>query len=363
MGLTEPTASPAETSAAVSGRIPQLDGLRAVAILLVLVNHTFRVPLTWAGVDVFFVLSGFLITGILLSRKHRHPRDYFGYFYGRRAFRILPSYYLTLLIFGLLFGWSTFHPWPLLTFFGMNLQFLFTRYTSPLPLWSLAVEEQFYLVFPVIVLLCSERLLKRLLIAALVLTPLLRILCKPLIHGEILMYTLTPFRADLLCAGALLAMAWKSRTQEFEEFCRRRMRWVLVGTVFVLGLSQHWHRFTLWSQTREAYTVVFGCTLIGSVALVSWALADRGWLRRVLTLGPMMFLGQISYTMYLVHIIVEFLLERHGVRQNGARHDWVLFCGTLAGSVAWATLSWFAMERPLIRFAARRMHGGERLKA
>jgi peptidoglycan/LPS O-acetylase OafA/YrhL len=228
------------------------------------VNHTFHLPLTWAGVDVFFVLSGFLITGILLSRK-RQPKTYFGYFYGRRIFRILPSYYVTLLVFGVLFGWSTFHPWPTLVFFGMNIQTFFTQHPSPLPLWSLAVEEQFYLVFPFLVLYCSERMLKRLLIAALIVTPLLRMLAAPFLRGEQYVYTLTPFRADLLCAGALLALVWKNHTPAFEAFCRRRMRYVFLVTLFLLTLSQHWPNFRVWSQSREAYGWVFSATLIGKL--------------------------------------------------------------------------------------------------
>jgi peptidoglycan/LPS O-acetylase OafA/YrhL len=341
------SATPTERSAAVHGRILQLDGLRAVAIMLVLVNHTFRLPLTWAGVDVFFVLSGFLITGILLSRK-KHPKTYFAYFYRRRIFRILPSYYVTLLIFGLIFGWVEFHPWPTLVFFGMNLQPFFTKYPIPLPLWSLAVEEQFYLVFPVIVLLCSERTLKRLLWAALVLTPALRALCKPLIHSEIYMYILTPFRADLLCAGALLAMVWRDRSPGLEAFCREKARYVLVGTLFLLGLSQHWWMFVLWSQSRVAYVWVFSATLICSVALVSWTLADRGWLHRILTWRPVRYIGEISYTMYLVHFIFVMLMSGHHVRNR-----WVLFVSATAGSIVWASISWFVMERPLIRYAAR----------
>ena len=344
--MTYSIATPTERSAAVSGRILQLDGLRAVAILLVIVNHTFHLPLTWAGVDVFFVLSGFLITGILLQRK-KHPKTYFAYFYRRRIFRILPSYYLTLLIFGLIFGWSTFHPLWTLVFFGMNIQPLLTRHSIPLPLWSLAVEEQFYLVFPFLVLLCSERTLKHLLAIAMIATLYLRYIVNGYIHGEVFIYILTPLRADLLCAGAFLALVWKDRTPAQETFFREKSRYVLVVTLFLLGLSQHWWKFVLWSQSAKAYVWVFLATLICSVALVSWTLADRGWLHRVLTWRPVRFVGEISYTMYLTHLIVVLLLEGHGVHTK-----WVLFVATTVGSIAWASVSWFVMERPLIRYAA-----------
>ena len=153
-----PNPAPTEPSAAVHGRILQLDGLRAVAILAVFLNHTLHTPLTWAGVDIFFVLSGFLITGILLQRK-ASGGGYFSYFYKRRAFRILPAYALTILVYIKFFTWWSLQPWWLFAFFGMNLQSFFFHgpIFYPLPLWSLAVEEQFYFVWPVVILLVSER--------------------------------------------------------------------------------------------------------------------------------------------------------------------------------------------------------------
>ena len=87
-----------------SRRILQLDGLRAIAVLAVFAQHALKAPL-WMGVDLFFVLSGFLITGILLDRKAR-GQSYFGYFYARRARRILPPYLLLMVVSSLLFGFG-----------------------------------------------------------------------------------------------------------------------------------------------------------------------------------------------------------------------------------------------------------------
>src|SRR6476620_290798 len=97
------------------GRIVQLDGVRAVAVLAVFMNHAFGVSL-WMGVDLFFVLSGFLITGILLDRKSRN-QSYFGYFYARRARRILPPYVLLLILSSLLFGLGWLKQWWWYVFF------------------------------------------------------------------------------------------------------------------------------------------------------------------------------------------------------------------------------------------------------
>ena len=336
---------PTERSAAVHGRILQLDGLRAVAILAVLVNHTLHVPLTWAGVDIFFVLSGFLITGILLARK-RSSAGYFSYFYRRRIFRILPSYFVTLLIFGLIYGWTTFHPWPLLVFFGMNIQPFWVPHANPLPLWSLAVEEQFYLVWPVIILLVSETVLLRLAVAAVLVTPFLRAVCTHWTTNSQYIYMLTPFRADLLCAGAVLAILWKNRKPGFEERCRARA-WIGVLAGFGgLAFVYRWPSFRVASNTSWSNGLDYSLSLIGAVSLLAWVLADRSWLKRFLSSSPMRYIGEISYTMYLVHIIVLFLIMPY------VASEWLRLLFVTMGTILWATISWFFMERPFIRFAA-----------
>ena len=344
--MSIPLNLPTERSAAVHGRIVQLDGLRAVAILAVLLNHAVHVPLTWAGVDIFFVLSGFLITGILLSRK-RAGGDYFSYFYRRRIFRILPAYIVALLAFGLIFGWTTFHPWPLMAFFGMNFQALWAKHPNPLPLWSLAVEEQFYLVWPIIILLVSERVLLWLAIAAVLVTPFLRAICTPLFPGEFYIYMLTPFRADLLCAGAVMALLWKDRSPRFEQLCRT---YAWIGFLFgfgALALVQLYPPLRLASNTPSANALDYSLSLVGSVSLLAWSLADRSWLRRFLSSRVMRFIGEISYTIYLIHLTLFLLIYRY------FHSPWLLFVAVFALTSLWATISWFVMERPLIRFAAR----------
>jgi peptidoglycan/LPS O-acetylase OafA/YrhL len=352
MSLTQkPT--PPERSVAVPGRIPQLDGLRAVAILAVILNHTLHIPLTWVGVDIFFVLSGFLITGILIERKLESPTigGYFHYFYSRRAFRILPAYVLTLVVYSLVFTPTAFQPWPLFAFFGMNLQNFFPHpyVLAPLPLWSLAVEEQFYLVWPVIILLVSEKVLLRLALAAVLLTPLLRALCTPLFPSMFFIYILTPFRADLLCAGAILAMLWKRRSSHHEDLCRS-FAWLGVLAGFGgLVLVQLWPHLRLANNTRAANGLDYSLSVLGAFSLLAWTLASRGALRALLASAPMRFLGQISYTMYLTHIIAIFVAERY------LTHPYALTAVTLSATVLYSWLSWIIMERPLIAFAARKV--------
>ncbi len=340
-----PTEPPKPTHIpSVEHRIPQLDGLRAVAMLAVFFHHSARIPLLWTGVDVFFVLSGFLITGILLHRK-QHP-SYFGYFYIRRAFRILPPYIVVCLAVGALVSWKMLTPWPFFVFFGMNIHDFLYGPTPLLPVWSLAVEEQFYLVWPFIVLLSSERVI---LIAAAVgvfLTPLLRVAATPLFASHFPIYFLTPFRADLLCAGAVIAMLWKNQRPRIGPIAQR-FAWIGFVVGFGLLAFLQLHGFRLIANTRKGNGLDYSLSLIGSASLLLWALGGRGWLVRFLSLRPVRYLGQISYFMYLTHIAFLHLCK-HWFTDSRLVSTVGLLC-----TFAAAALSWHLMERPLIRLAAR----------
>jgi peptidoglycan/LPS O-acetylase OafA/YrhL len=296
-------------------------------------------------VDIFFVLSGFLITGILLRRKEARAGFYSG-FYFRRIFRIQPAYLISIILYGTFFTWRYFRPWPYYAFFGMNIHPFFHDFPFGLPVWSLAVEEQFYLLWPSFVFLLSERALFRLSLAVVFLTPLLRALCTPLFPSSVYIYMLTPFRWDLLCAGAALAIVWAHRTQKFETFCRRRAWMGVILGFGGLAAINAFPLFRIASNTRWSNGVDYSLSLIGAVALLAWALAGRGRLYRLLTLKPMRYIGQISYMMYLVHQMVEIWLLRYM-----PLHYTLL--PTLAITIAFASITWYLIERPLINFAAR----------
>jgi peptidoglycan/LPS O-acetylase OafA/YrhL len=340
---------PVEPSVGHRGRIEQLDGIRAIAILAVIINHCLGTPLLWVGVDVFFVLSGFLITGILLRRKQDRRDGYYSGFYFRRIFRIQPAYLVSIILYGTLFTWRYFRPWPYYAFFGMNIHPLFHDWPLGLPVWSLAVEEQFYLLWPTVVLFTSERTLFRLSIAAILLTPILRFVCAHFIYTGTI-YLLTPFRADLLCAGAALAIVWEHRSARFERLCRERS-WV--GVVLGFGGLAALYTFPIFriaSHSPWGAGIDYSLSLVGSTALLAWALAGRGIFYRLLTLKPMRYIGQISYMMYLIHQMVAILLARHMPRRD-------TLLPTLAITIAFASVSWFTMERPLINFAAHHSFG------
>src|SRR6201996_3771215 len=195
--------------------IPQLDGLRACAILGVFLYHS---PLHfkggWAGVDLFFVLSGFLITRILVSHREMPIKQYFGTFYMRRARRILPPYIALMVVVSLLFGFSWVPTWY--AYLGaMN----FPRVGPPelSMLWSLAVEEQFYLFWPFVVLFFPRRRLAWVAVSLILTAPLLRAIATPLLTDHWAIYKQTPFRMDCLATGALIGILWDSHAAKIRR--------------------------------------------------------------------------------------------------------------------------------------------------
>ncbi len=322
-------------------RIGALDGVRGIAILLVFVNHALKVRLAWAGVDLFFVLSGFLITGILLGVKHLRPKAYYGRFYGRRARRILPPYLLLLLAITPVFfgvGWLRF---GYMYAFLMNFvtAFAIPHLSSLDVLWSLAVEEQFYLVWPVLVLLLSERALAWAVGLLMVAAPLLRYVCSPEFSNYAPVYMLTPFRMDLLAAGAGLALVWRKR----REWITRFGGFGPLLSVAALGLLAVFSRrqgFSITANTPFANIWIYEMTLLASTGVVLWALSGRAV--QVLEWVPMRTLGRISYSFYLIHTTVLIVLQRYIAGR------WLVAGLTFGLSLAYSALSWRYFEQPML---------------
>ena len=329
-------------------RIGALDGVRGLAILLVFANHAFKIRLAWAGVDLFFVLSGFLITGILLGVKHLRPGAYYGRFYGRRARRILPPYLLLLAMTPFFFGAGWLH-------FGYMYAFLMnfvTAFMIPHPssldvLWSLAVEEQFYLVWPVLVLLLSERALAWAVGALMLAAPLLRYICSPEFPGYAPLYMLTPFRMDLLAAGAGLALVWRTRRGWITRFGGFGPL-LSAGALGVLAALSREKGFSVTANTPFANVWIYEMTLVASTGGVLWALSGQG--QQGLEWRPLRELGRISYSFYLIHTTVLILLERY------LSDSWVVAGLTFGISLVYSALSWRYLEKPIL-------YGGKREKA
>jgi peptidoglycan/LPS O-acetylase OafA/YrhL len=363
-------------------RIPELDGLRGLAILLVLVwhyfvgqvaasdfpimNHLLKTPLSvaWSGVDLFFVLSGFLIGGILIDC--RTSPSFFKTFYIRRLCRILPPYYALIGLFvlaaviGLMdqsqFDWlfQGLHPlWSYATFtqsFVMlsSLQLGGSWFSVT---WSLAIEEQFYLVLPLIVYVCSPRKLPYLLAALVLLAPALRALIVfawP--DRSPVNYILMPCRADSLLLGVLAAFAVRvPAVLEDLKSNSRRLYWVLGALlcgVAVIGFGRQPSVSVFMSVFGYAwlaafYLVVLLICVVEKNGVVSWV-CRNSLLRK---------LGVISYGVYLLHQPMSGLC--HGFLRGAAPRITDLNSGTvtllaLFSTLALAKLSFVFFEKPII---------------
>jgi peptidoglycan/LPS O-acetylase OafA/YrhL len=208
-------------------RIPQLDGLRGLAISMVILWHYVILPLrdqgstslhylivlgrlTWSGVDLFFVLSGFLIGGILLDQSASPDR--FRTFYVRRAYRILPIYLVVCIAveLSLFASQSSGRSMPWYSYLTFTQNLWMATHNTFVPLlsytWSLAVEEQFYLTLPWMIFYLSRKALINALLFTVLTLPVLRFLLFIVGFGDVAMHVLSPARADTLALGVLAAM-------------------------------------------------------------------------------------------------------------------------------------------------------------
>ena len=301
----------------IQRHMPELDVLRGCAILAVLLYHglywsigSSPNPLInalvkatvggWLGVNLFFVLSGFLITGILIDTKGRP--DYYRRFYIRRALRILPAY-VAILVLLLLVRWLTLKSALLCLLFLANYMDLFRYFHlgTYSPLWSLSVEEQFYLIWPAIVARLSVRTLMFLSLALCIIEPLLRLLSASSLLPLGNPHTATYLIADNLALGALAAIFARSRYGTLSNGVKVGLLLCLSGaTIFAVGYS---------------FGIAHRTNLVGdSLQTVPWNLLFTGVLLLLLGLqkpffscryaAPLRFFGEVSYGLYLVHVMI-----------------------------------------------------------
>jgi peptidoglycan/LPS O-acetylase OafA/YrhL len=351
---------------------PGLDGLRAVAVLLVLYGHAPQLLGShdgsdggiwhasrgaWIGVDLFFVLSGFLITSILLHA--RGSDGAFRRFWIRRALRIFPLAWLYLLTL-LLVAWllpnfaHLAEPGPLAwaATYLINFHIMAHGWTTAALalLWSLAVEEQFYLAWPLLVLRASRRTITVVVVATILLTPIVRALALPRL-GPDGVYVATFCRWDTLAWGALLALLHDSgRRQAVTRAARRALlpacavvAWVLLAPIRAVDpTTPAWFHALGYSAVAGAFTV--WCAA---------ALGTDGRLVQVLARPVLTRVGRISYGLYVWHVLVAELLVR-GLSWCG------LGGGLIVRTMLWlialllvasASYRWF--ESPLLRCKER----------
>ena len=364
-------------------RIPELDGLRGIAILLVLLYHYIAVvpggqlasslsrfqrlfSLDWIGVDLFFVLSGFLIGGILLN--FRESPSYFRTFYTRRFFRIFPLYYGWIFAYVLLMAIAGHQfsshdataPQDHLSlakqfFFMQNLTFgeypgAFVWFSTT---WSLAVEEQFYLVSPFLVRFLSTRPLSMVLGSAVLAAPFIRMFVRShMAHGYYMAYALTPSRVDDLAFGMLVAVAW--RNPSVRQWLSSHVT-AIHGSLALLCIGA----LGWWKWATDPFDVAMqrvGYTWIGLLftalllALLVRPASLLGWVTRMRWLRE---LGKVAYCVYIVHQTVNFLCHLLITGNTPQISDWSGAFATLCAVVLTygiAKLSWIVLENPLLRY-------------
>jgi peptidoglycan/LPS O-acetylase OafA/YrhL len=335
--------------------LPELDGLRGLAVLGVLFYHCHpRLEGTWvayaslwgwAGVNLFFVLSGFLITSILLDAREK-PR-YYRNFYGRRALRIWPVYVLVLVVCYANAPWFIgpsvldavkAAPWLAYIFFVQNL-FHLSLPPAIGPTWSLAIEQQYYLLWaPVVRWLHRPWMLGLVLMAALVCSPLVRYL-NPMWMWALPTHTL--IKLDGIALGSLLALGLYTLA-----LSRRAWFWIGMG-----GLA---------AGMAAAATVAGGTAFLdtalaaGFAGAVLAAIASTGALNPLsaaLRRGPLAFYGRISYGLYMTHIMVfvyfgwfDARMDRYGMAGNLAV---VVF--RLVACTAVASALWYGFESRILK--------------
>jgi peptidoglycan/LPS O-acetylase OafA/YrhL len=308
---TEPLAAPRERY------WPELDGLRAVAVVLVIGLHAGLPAVSGGsvGVDVFFTLSGFLITTVLLQEHGKRRTLNLGHFYARRALRLYPALLLALAGAAVLAyaprnpGWvsgATLEGIPLALSYSMNWFSAsgHSYYGLINHMWSLCVEEQFYLVWPVILLLALRRSLRAAVLVAVGLTTVCAALTPALYAsgGYARIAFGTDARVPQLLIGALAALAYSIRRPG--ERARRVLFVSAIGAFAMVAVAAH-------GMLPESFWAYGGYELfaVGVAALVVHLVdSPAPVFSRVLASRPAVAIGRISYGMYLWHYILIIVL-------------------------------------------------------
>lgn len=342
-------------------RRPQLDALRGIAASLVVVHHWtpwgHAAGLGNIGVQLFFVLSGFLITGILLDQRRRVEAAETGFwralvtFFERRAARIWPVMFLTLALVWLAEGrferredliWHAF--------FGSNiLFFLRGEFGSSLAhFWSLAVEQQFYLIWPFVILFAPYRWLEAIILTAVVVAPLTRLALVSEGYTDFAQYNVLPFAtSDSLGMGALMAL-WLRLPSSDAEPRWRLLRWV--SGVAAVGLVVAVLSSAPANVAQTAYAVLFATIVVTAYRGIG------GVGGRLLERPALVALGTISYGVYVYHVFAPRAvgMALRSFDAPSVLHSGVpLFALSAALTLLVATLSWRLMERPILALGHR----------
>lgn len=355
----------------------QLDGLRFVAVTLVMVDHwlgeAVRLPLGYFGVNLFFVLSGFLITRILLTSKAKDQRlgRSHGFslrqFYIRRSLRIFPIYYVTILaLVAIDFPAVRAHLGWLLTYTPNLWVALHQTWLGAIDhLWSLAVEEQYYLFFPFLIFWTPNRYVLSLLFGLTGLSVLLRLILFLSGTHWTVSFVLMPTCLDAFGLGGLMAWLLVFRPEWFRQFFRKQALWLAGFVLYAVNLALMMHfapERTLFSDVLDRLCASLFCFMIIGRAVIGYEGAARWLLENAVS----NYLGRISYGLYLFHNLV--FNYYHSTPSYLTLRIWRRLMGYLPGfletrpvqlayfyalTVLIATVSWYAIERPVNRLKDR----------
>jgi peptidoglycan/LPS O-acetylase OafA/YrhL len=358
--------------------IPELDGVRGIAILLVLLFHlelsyppavprAFFAPLLlgWSGVDLFFVLSGFLITEILIDT--RECRNYFSSFYMRRVLRIMPLYLLAVCAYFLValpvahhLGYWRARDASAQMWFWLHLSNWPPASGTVVPLighvWSLSVEEQFYLAWPLVVLLVRPSRLIYVCCGVVAAALALRV---AFVNGNFVYY-LTPFRMDALGVGCLVVTIVRNKV--YSAVVQDRWRWIVGSNIAVLlvvvAIARSSRPFNPWMST-VGYTCF--ALVYGSLVFAAYSQAGTGsWLAMQLRRPFLRSFGKYSYAIYVFHAAIATALNhlRIELSQNLPVYNSVyiavyirvflaILCmaASVAASYGAARVSWYVLEK------------------
>ena len=368
-------------------RVLELDGIRGIAILLVVFFHYFTqhaqtipgslpayvvkyLSITWIGVDIFFVLSGYLVGGILLDK--RGTTNYFKVFYLRRSVRIFPPYILLLLFFVVAekmwassfpagMGWLLDKPLPFWTY-GLYLQNFWMAFQGDFganfiaATWSLAVEEQFYLLFPLFVYWCPKRHMVKMLVLLAVTAPLLRVvLFFVWQNGGLAGYVLLFTRWDSLLLGALGAwVVRKPKVLEWFSSHWQRLEKLLFGLCLLVVSFPFlgFYQFTFGMAVIGHFSIAVAASLL----LVLVAIGRVSYVAAVLRLGVLRYIGRMSYSIYLYHTAIlggTFSLLLKIEPRLGSIKELGVTLLALTLTILLAQLTWVLFENRFIKFGHR----------
>lgn len=363
--------------------IPALTGLRAIAVFWVILHNgafdpsvnldsifskvlALLINTGWLGVQLFFVLSGFLITDILLTAKGK--AHFYKHFYARRALRIFPVYFLFLLAtFILVKVLADPAEWMVLAdnqkwwfIFYLNNWIQVSQNVGLSHFWSLAIEEQFYLFWPLLIMLVD---IKRLYLACyliIIISVLFRFIMtySGLEFSQLGAYILTPSRMDALAIGALLAISirYQGLNNQLERIASIA---TVLGLGYVIIILTTTHNFAKASEgwaflNQTVAAILFACLIFNCLNITPQT--NKKLHIRLLSIPIMQSLGKYSYAMYIFHLPISLFLHSHITRPLTAQHNFsggyadflILFLDLsalllLTYLCAWA--SWHLVER------------------